>query len=331
MNTIDPLVAAFGEYAANKWDSENWRDFGRSTGAGDILTSHPRLYRSMGFGDDDYPDAAREVIPQVLKEATGPSDGDRMAMVAEFVPDLVEWVSAHGTYRTKKLFNGYLAKNSSDLPEEWVDAAGQLSAPSGTSGPYPRIRVASKSTSTTQGYLFAKPQSQAPKPSPKVMARNTEHESEKIALVAPSTSPNEIFIVHGRDTGAVDKVKIFVHKITGVMPQILADQPGSGDTIIEKFEREAAKSDYAIVLLTADDEGRNKADGGELKDRARQNVILELGYFFGKLGRSKVVVLNGGVEQPSDVHGLNYIAYPGPLWMEELRGELSSAGFTLIA
>jgi predicted nucleotide-binding protein len=125
----------------------------------------------------------------------------------------------------------------------------------------------------------------------------------------------------------VNKVKVFIHSITGIMPQILADQPGGGDTIIEKFEREAETSDYAIVLLTADDEGRNKADGGDLKDRARQNVILELGYFFGKLGRSKVVVLNGGVEQPSDVHGLNYIAYPSQMWTEDLRRELRNAGF----
>lgn len=140
----------------------------------------------------------------------------------------------------------------------------------------------------------------------------------------------QIFIVHGRDNVAVDKVKLFVHNVTKIMPKTLADTPGQGDTIIEKFERESASVAYAIVLLTADDEGRLRVDSGSnapaLQPRARQNVVLELGYFFGKLGRKKVTVLNAGVEQPSDVHGLQYISYPGPEWKEELRRELEAAG-----
>ena len=184
------------------------------------------------------------------------------------------------------------------------------------------------SNALTVQFEVPKPRGQLPVPAPRVTIENMEPQSEEIAVPDPSITPKKIFIVHGRDTDAVNTVKLFVHSITDIMPQILADQPGSGDTIIEKFEREAETSDYAIVLLTADDEGRNKADGG-LKDRARQNVILELGHFFAKLGRSKVVVLNGGVEQPSDVHGLNYIAYPSQMWTEDLRRELRSAGFNL--
>lgn len=158
---------------------------------------------------------------------------------------------------------------------------------------------------------------------------NQKPATKELAAPDPAVVPESIFIVHGRDTDAVNIVKLFVYDVTGTMPQILADQAGGGDTIIEKFEREAAASDYAIVLLTPDDEGRNKADGGSFQDRARQNVILELGYFFGKLGRSKVAVLNGGVEQPSDVHGLNYISYPNGQWKEELRRELRKAGFSI--
>lgn len=323
MTTFDPLVAAFSEYTAKKWDADNWREFGRSTGAADILSSHPRLYRSLSFGDDDYPDAVREVVPKVLTEATGTSQRERMALVAEFAPDLVEWLSEQGTYRTKKRFSAHLAHNSSDMPDEWAGAVLQLS--NDVDSPVRSTR----DTDNTSAPEYEQLRRRLSAPDRRVTIKNEEPQGEEIAIPDPSVTPEKIFIVHGRDTDAVNQIKVFVHSITGIMPQILADQPGGGDTIIEKFEREAETSDYAIVLLTADDEGRNKADGGDLLDRARQNVILELGYFFGKLGRSKVVVLNGGVEQPSDVHGLNYIAYPSHMWTEELRRELRNAGFNL--
>ena len=57
--------------------------------------------------------------------------------------------------------------------------------------------------------------------------------------------------------------------------------------MIEKVE---ANSDvgFAVVLLTPDDEGRKKGTELELESRVRQNVLLELGYFIGRLGREKV-------------------------------------------
>lgn len=167
-------------------------------------------------------------------------------------------------------------------------------------------------------------------PRPTEPSAGAQAPQKKEAAVTDPNAPQRIFIVHGRDTDAVNDVKVRVFNMTGIMPQILADQPGGGDTIIEKFEREANQSNYAIVLLTPDDEGRVKGSGGVLQARARQNVILELGYFFGKLGRKNVVVLNGDVEQPSDVHGLNYISYGKGTWTEELRAELRLAGFKLL-
>lgn len=64
--------------------------------------------------------------------------------------------------------------------------------------------------------------------------------------------------------------------------------------------------------------------------RARQNVILELGYFIGKLGRSRVLVLQEGVEWPSDIAGVVYISVTRVNWMEELRSELREAGFPIV-
>ena len=46
----------------------------------------------------------------------------------------------------------------------------------------------------------------------------------------------------------------------------------------------------------------------ETHRRARQNVILELGYFLGKLGRNGVCALHkAGVELPSDYQGVVYV------------------------
>ncbi|PPF61087.1 hypothetical protein C5C18_15010 [Rathayibacter tritici] len=66
MPQMDALQLAAGAYTADTWDQSNWREFGRGTGMSDILSQHSRLYRSQDFGDDDYPDAALEVLGWIL-------------------------------------------------------------------------------------------------------------------------------------------------------------------------------------------------------------------------------------------------------------------------
>lgn len=117
---------------------------------------------------------------------------------------------------------------------------------------------------------------------------------------------NEVFIVHGHDTASRETVARFIMSL-GLKPIILLEQPNEGKTIIEKFERDADVS-FAIVLLTLDDEGHPIGQSKEKRYRSRQNVILELGYFMGKLGRDRVCPLyKAGVELPSDIHGLVYV------------------------
>jgi hypothetical protein len=95
----------------------------------------------------------------------------------------------------------------------------------------------------------------------------------------------KIFLVHGHDEGMKHSVARFI-KDVGLVPIILSEQPNKGATIIEKFER---NSDVAVVLLSGDDVGGKTAS--DLKGRARQNVIMELGYFMGRLSRSRVCAL----------------------------------------
>jgi hypothetical protein len=141
----------------------------------------------------------------------------------------------------------------------------------------------------------------------------------------PGGSRIGIFIVHGRDHGPRDSVARLVDKL-GFEAIILEEQPSKGRTIIEKFE---AYTDvpYAVVVMTPDDVG--SAKGGTLRDRARQNVVLELGFFVGKLGRQHVAaIVVGDVELPSDVEGVIYIRATGD-WKTQLAREMRAAGLAV--
>ena len=138
---------------------------------------------------------------------------------------------------------------------------------------------------------------------------------------------NEVFIVYGHDEAAKHAVARFVKRFD-IEPIILDEQPDQGQTIIEKFEDHADETGFAIVLLTPDDVGESKEKANEPRPRARQNVILELGYFLGKLGRERVCVLyNEGVELPSDIHGILYVPMNNPHeWKLKLAQEMDQAG-----
>ena len=94
-------------------------------------------------------------------------------------------------------------------------------------------------------------------------------------------------------------------------PIILQDQPWQGRTVIERFEDQTADTNIAFVLLTDDDRVVSGGDKNEERWRSRQNVILELGFFFGKLNRKtgRVFLLHRGpLELPSDIAGIIYIS-----------------------
>jgi predicted nucleotide-binding protein len=111
---------------------------------------------------------------------------------------------------------------------------------------------------------------------------------------------------------------------------VLRDQPDAGRTILEKFEH-YAKVGFAIALLTPDDLGGSQQTPQDAKLRARQNVLFELGYFIGKLGRRRVCVLHKeGVEIPSDYLGVLYITVDhSSEWKHKLAREMQNAGLPI--
>ncbi len=132
-----------------------------------------------------------------------------------------------------------------------------------------------------------------------------------------------IFLVHGHDHAVRDRIHLFL-KEKGLEVVVLEDKAWGGKTLPEKFETFAEKSDYVIVLATADDDLTDNKTGKQLK-RIRQNVVLEVGYFWGSFGRkgrfSLLLEQSSALELPSDLSGLGYIEITDDLGVTKLRLE----------
>jgi predicted nucleotide-binding protein len=157
------------------------------------------------------------------------------------------------------------------------------------------------------------------------------NKNESIPTFASEDSSNmlnqKVFIVHGHDEAVKEAVSRLIEKL-GFTAIILHEQPNAGRTVIEKFEA-YSNVGYAVVLLTPDDIGGTLDRPNDLKPRARQNVIFELGHFFAKLGRQRVCALyKEDVELPSDIHGVLYILYDDAgAWRMSLAKEMKHAGY----
>jgi predicted nucleotide-binding protein len=151
--------------------------------------------------------------------------------------------------------------------------------------------------------------------------------SETDELKPPS---NRVFLVHGHDEAAIHETARFLERLEQHVT-ILREQPNSGRTIIEKFV-DFSDVAFAVVLLTGDDRGGQFDDTYDnQKPRARQNVILELGFFLGKLGRKRVCALyQEGVDIPSDYSGVLFIPLDrSGAWHLTLARELKAAGLEI--
>lgn len=167
------------------------------------------------------------------------------------------------------------------------------------------------------------------------------------AVGGAATSSKRVFIVHGHDEAVKQAVARFLTRLD-LDPIVLEEQTSAGMTLAEKFEHHSDVR-YAVILLSPDDLGATeysveeaKSTGndnaeklrgvvGALEPRARQNVVFELGFFYGKLGRRNAcVLLVGGVEKPSDMDGIVYVDFDkSGGWRMKLAQEMKEAGLTV--
>jgi len=193
---------------------------------------------------------------------------------------------------------------------------------------------------------------------------------KKSTIKISSIPIKDVFIVHGRDYKPMKELKIMLEEF-GLNPIVLHEKPSGSRTIIEKLEKHSDVG-YSFVLLTPDDIGATVEDykfamkkqislkkpmdqgvtygGIQLKKildelqsknidindivkcRARQNVVLEFGYFIGRLGRDKVCCLyKGDIELPSDMHGIVYIPFKDSVkeCKNKIIKELKEAGYKI--
>jgi predicted nucleotide-binding protein len=152
--------------------------------------------------------------------------------------------------------------------------------------------------------------------------------SVKQEFKATFTNNENIFIVHGRNEGIKAEVSNLLQKIK-LKPIILDEKANEGKTIIEKFEKHADVK-VAVVLFTGDDVGKYKGEKNYEK-RVRQNVIFEAGYFMGKIGREKTIILaEEELNIQSDLQGYIYIPLDkNKNWQLRVARELKAAGLNI--
>jgi predicted nucleotide-binding protein len=171
------------------------------------------------------------------------------------------------------------------------------------------------------------------------LAQEVRESSKQSAEPGPLRS---VFVVHGHSEAALEKLEEHLRSI-GVEPVILSRREESAQSLFQKFMAVASKAEFAVVLLSSDDYGASRrqydADGvGDraLQFRARQNVILELGFFYGQLGWENVFVLVEepdrvfpNFERPSDLDGVVFDEMSRPNWRASLTAKLVAAGFEM--
>ena len=153
----------------------------------------------------------------------------------------------------------------------------------------------------------------------------------------PSIANKKIFIVHGQDDNFLRELELFIMRL-GLEPYILKNNVEGGKTIIEALEQRIVyDSAFGMVLMTPDDVGCTKkeyeANKSNVRPRARQNVILEMGILIGSIGRNKVAILRQGeIENPSDVSGILYESFTNSIIKEigsRLIKHMQSAGIPI--
>ena len=159
------------------------------------------------------------------------------------------------------------------------------------------------------------------------LTESVSEANEEASQLVGTYDPKKVFIVHGHAEAVNQEVARTIEKL-GLEAIILREQPNTGKTIIEKFEEYAKDVNFAVILLTADD----KIEGTE-SFRARQNVVFEMGYFMGALGRDHVMCLvQENVETPGDIDGVVYTNIDkNGIWKYSLVKELKTCGYDVDA
>ncbi len=151
---------------------------------------------------------------------------------------------------------------------------------------------------------------------------SADENEELIRLIPPG---KQVFIIHGHDSVNPLRLRAMLKERFGLAPIILSEKASKGRTIIEKFEMEAGESSFAFAILSPDD---LIVSNNASYQQARPNVLFELGWFYGRLGRERVCILfQESTSIPSDLSGIGRITFSKSIEekLGEIEAELESA------
>jgi predicted nucleotide-binding protein len=135
-----------------------------------------------------------------------------------------------------------------------------------------------------------------------------------------------VFIIHGKDELNARRLADYLREDESVIPIVMMARPGMSRPLTDKFEDEASKCVLAFALFTADD--LVSSDGDEYQ-QARPNVIYETGWFIGRLGKTRVVLLlQSDAEMHTDLQGVSRIHFQHDVRekFQDIHRELKAAG-----
>ena len=129
----------------------------------------------------------------------------------------------------------------------------------------------------------------------------------QISTTARIPSTKNVFIIHGHDELNTRRLTQLLQNHFNLNPIAMLSKPGMSRPLIEKFEDEAQSCAFAFGLFTPDDEIINAANRYQ---QARPNVIYEVGWFIGRLGKHRVtLLLKHGTNIHSDLDGVSRIPF----------------------
>jgi predicted nucleotide-binding protein len=123
---------------------------------------------------------------------------------------------------------------------------------------------------------------------------------------------NKVFIIHGDNKHHWLELKNILENRTNLTCIELSEMPGGSLTLIDKFEKYAEECAIAIAILSAED--RIVKSEEKEYSQARPNVLFELGWFYHKLGKERILILYEDIDGniiPSDLSGMQYLPFKG--------------------
>lgn len=135
---------------------------------------------------------------------------------------------------------------------------------------------------------------------------NLPDEKEK-EYSMPTT--DKVFIIHGSDEARWRELQGLLTEMD-INSIELSQMPSASYTLIDKFEKYAKECNAAVAILSTDDFVKDKT--GKEYYQARPNVWFELGWFYAKLGKERVLLVYENKlehEVPSDLQGIVQLRY----------------------